>query len=460
MKIDENSFYIGIGLDFDGGTISYLHARTQSPIMLDRTGGYGRIQVPMSMYYVEEEHLWLIGEEAEEMAQIGEGYIANSLTFLMEKKTVDLGNEHIDGYKLMAIFIEKLIHYQEQINPKAILKGLCLSYPDDINQESMGQVAKILSQKLDQEIIYQPKIITMLTYLDDQAYLKKGQTLMIDFGAKGLNVIEVSYSSAIRIKKIESTQNLSDESIQSRIKEILAQRYKVRTKDIDEHLEVQQALEQLVKTYYPYIMNQYKNGQGAKVTYNFTYPVFQEHLTYETLHQLMLPRIKLWCAVLEKIKHASRVRQVMLTGDGFKMSWLLEHLTSYGFIKKEVDSYLSCKGSALMSHPADIRKEIIYEDSLEKDFGFMLGTSGKESFRQVAIKGDSYHRSYPSILLAALPSKTKHVKLYSRDRENILQEVLKVPLPVSVKETFCLIEARVSFQSTDQPRLTLEKHRL
>ena len=279
-KIHENHYYIGVDFGHHTVCMSALDYRSKTPLILDRTGGYGQIYVPAQMMYLSKEHAWLIGEEASMMRTSQDSvFIENLLAGLYEKKSYNVEGVPYKPEKLMAIYIHELLKHLDHVNPNNIIKGLTITLPDQMEDKAHELLKEALIMHFKKMKVGKSKfeihVITnaeaMLKFLEGYHLVEKKQCYFMDFGHKAFRVYEVNFGVDITIKLMAESTILSGSTLLEKINKLLSEAYLSHQKKEALEEEENRQIQDMCTMYYSYLLKAYQKKKDLKITYS-TFP--------------------------------------------------------------------------------------------------------------------------------------------------------------------------------------------
>lgn len=454
--IDENDFYIGVDLGYYTAVAGYIDHKNDHIVMMDRTGGYGQVCTPAVIRYLEEEDRWLIGEEAliEDSMNSHQSiiYILNNLE---TSQSVVIKGQKYTAERLISIYINVLVDHVYQINPKATIKGICLTVPDQLYHKNEGVLLEALSNKMGKSIadIYIiPNTEAILTFLTKESLGCSEVCMMIDFGHERFRMYELKKGMGIETKPYLELEKLAGKEIFKNINTCFLELYEQQIYKKELSQKDVKSIEALTKKYYAYIFKAYKEKKPLKITYNFCFPPFQCVLGYKRIQEAIEPFENLFSNILSKISIKNTSVEVVVVGNGMKMAWPMNHLKQKHFLKLREERNGIVKGAALV-HINKVKVEQL--EPLDLDYGVMIIKNNKEEFKAMAYIGDSYRKEFKVLKVIMERKKEENIDLYSR---SLLGEITKVTSinmnPITEEDIYC-IELSLVFYDETTPSLNV-----
>ncbi|PKM65311.1 MAG: hypothetical protein CVU95_16030 [Firmicutes bacterium HGW-Firmicutes-2] len=458
-RIHENHYYIGIDFGYHTVSMSALDDRSNKPVMLDRTGGYGQIYVPTHMVYLTKEYTWLVGEEATMMgASEDTVFIDNLLTGLCERKSYDVEGVWYESETLIAIYINELLKHLDNINPNHIVKCLTLTLPDRVDYKIHQLLEEILTLHFEKTKKWKNKfqihVITnseaMLAFLEGYNLIVRKQCYLMDFGHEAFRVYDVHLGTHITISLIIESKALSGYVVLEKIKNLLSAAYLSHQKKHDLDEEENRQLQDMCKIYYAYILKAYQSKSDVKITYRFPHPPFQIKLHVSELIKVFEPIESAFEKKLTKLKTNEGEYEVMVMGNGFRTLWPKYHLQEKAFSILVEDLDAASKGSALWSLKPYKKKKINHVGRLKKDYGIMIQEDGAEHFFMIAQSGSYYASEFTPVGLVMVRDKDLNIKVLTKDINNKIEQVASLALNPSTSEAIFRVTLKIEFDQDMQ----------
>lgn len=455
---NENEFYIGIDIGHYGSTISYIDQHSDEPVIMDRSGGFGQSSNPTMMAFVEGE--WLIAYEAQDLSSDPEAILVASLmSFVAQKQRLSIGKDLYDGVDLMAFYIDELVNYCFQINPKALIKGLVVTLTGDIFCEVEELLVKQLKRNQKFEAAKQVRVVketdVILTYLAYQNLLNLELLRVFDFGHGGFRCYTVARGSTHKITTYNIGNKLSGSSLFQALHQCFVEKYLEHIDEEQLKVEDGLAIARMMTTYYPYIFKSYKEKQSLKVTYNFAFPPFQSRIDKAQLSQIISPYEASLKKFLEGLEPAGTAGLVII-GNGLKMEWPMRQLANYESEIQCQECDACAKGAALIAKDSQWLKPSMNKSLLESDYG-LLDAEGR--FIALACKGQLYNDDFDECYIVMVKETDQRLTLWQRASDDQIIEVLQVDVEAPDEELIYTIGVRLTFDEDQQANLKISHTR-
>ncbi|MCL1925236.1 MAG: Hsp70 family protein [Defluviitaleaceae bacterium] len=470
-ELGENCYILGIDLGTTNTILSYMTKNTKEPVVVDVSGGFGRIPMPSVVQYREEDDEWVIGEEAyrtmllypETTVRSAKRHMGTGVKFKISKK--ELSPEVISSKILI-----KLINHIHELNPNAEIAGVVISVPydfDDNAKKATIHAAEIAGLK-DNLIclIEEPKAAALaLTRHQD---INEGENILIfDFGGGTLDltifkVIEKT-EMGISLKVIsqggasEHGGDIMDEVILKRFYEMIEQKTSITWEQIalENRLDLSQkskdAKERLSKV------------KTHKVPFTFLPTPFMESIKREEFNLLIEPFIEKTRRIVEKTlieaypgaMLASDINRVVLEGGSCEMPWVREMLltmfhsdTLYSSSSPALDisigaTYYAAIKMGFLNLP-DLNLNIDFDVTVPHDIGIELLKGGKPTFFKMIPRGTSY----------SLAKKSHNFKVSSGTKETLQIKILE-RLNKEDKLEDCVLIDTMSIENIEKNKIGL-----
>jgi hypothetical protein len=458
-RIHENHYYIGIDFGYHTVSISAMDDRSNKPVMLDRTGGYGQIYVPTHMVYLTKEHTWLIGEEATMMgASQDTVFIDNLLASLCEGKSYDVEGVCYESKTLIVIYINELLKHLDNINPNNIIKGLTLTLPDRVEYRIHQLLEETLTLHFEKTKKWKNKFQihvilnseAMLAFLTGYNLIERKQCYFMDFGHEAFRVYDVQLGTHTTISLIIESKALSGHVILEKINKLLCAAYLSYQNKHDLDEEENKQVQDMCKIYYAYILKAYQSKSDVKITYRFPHPPFQIKLHVSELMKVFEPIESAFEKKLNKLKTNEGDYEVMVMGNGFRTLWPKYHLQEKAFSILVEDLDAASKGSALWSLKPLNKQEVNHVGRLKKDYGIMIQEDEIERFLMIAQSGSYYASDFTPVGLVMVRDKDLSLKLCTKDTNNKIQQVASLNLSPNTSEDIFRITLKIEFDQEMQ----------
>lgn len=449
----ENDFYVGIDIGQYSATASYLDQHSGKPVIIDRTGGFGQVYIKTAMMYAEDEAEWFIGDDATHDPYADSIVIENVLDMVLSNKAVTIDGKNYSGIELLSIFVRETVDFIYQINPKAELKGLCLTLIDEVYFAHYIEIEKYFREdafKTVPSVYIRPSSETMLTYLSNYELFEEDSALLFDYGHSGFRVYSIEKKDEFHINLELSTEKLSGSKLISAIEGILESEY---LNHLDRDTLTDDETHKLIKlatTYYPYVFKSHKSKKPLKIPYSFAFPPFQGVLTSEVIDSVVEPFEATYDNVVKKLVKRSSEQTVIVTGNGFRMGWPMERLRQQGAKLVIEDTDGIAKGAAIYAYEPVETSTFQHAGVLSDIYGFVMGDG---SFMPVVKKGHHYQQAIQPIKLTMTQKDKNTIALYKENSEGERTVCMYKEIFPPKDESIYIVSVTMSFDEALIPEL-------
>ncbi|MBQ9991005.1 MAG: hypothetical protein IJP31_08710 [Lachnospiraceae bacterium] len=188
-KKNNGRFLIGYQLFGEYAQISLLKIGENQPFTFSMVAGKEEYQLPLCLYRLSEEKLWIMGRDAVEKRKLSEeGYIGNLLEAAYEGGDIRLGEETYNPRALLALYVKKslsLLSLETSLRQVAAIMFV-IDRPDTVKIRALREMTEYL-QLTDVEIMFMGKEESFFWYnLHTDQSLWKGQVMLYEWEKEGL----------------------------------------------------------------------------------------------------------------------------------------------------------------------------------------------------------------------------------------------------------------------------------
>ena len=386
-KKDEANYIIGLDIGNETSTISFYNQAAGSPETIDISGGYGKPSFPTVIQYIHETGEWVFGEYAILNRGVGRDItIEHIIERLGHFDYIDINNKSVALSNVLALFIKELVQNVKNINPKAEIVGIIATVSTYLSKRAKEELERAFKQAgLEKELIgfVTDREAALQYFIND---IELDTTLLLDYGSRevrgGLFIVDkynftnissnfderlgtsnidndvyTLFENFINKQKVESNEQLYTFAYQH--KDILFQK-NIRTKPI-------------------------------KLYFNFTYPPFQESVSYEQVEKLLTPYKRQFARFIKEITARSGqinindIKNVICIGGGFEMLWVRDYVkqtfNKANILIAKSPKLVMSEGAALIAaRLLDIEKNIQINIKDQNQFTSDIGISAGEYF--------------------------------------------------------------------------------
>lgn len=395
----ERDVILAIKINKEGALCAY-HSGGQYGL-LDRTGGYGRLIMPMAIGRSEGVGPWLIGEDAYALG--AEGATAS------EEFCLDLLKGPL-AINLMAAYIETALSYVYEMNPKAEVEEVRLMVPGTWTAAQKEDLKEALSKKVASPIRYIEAVQAIEAYIahHQEAALGLEGWLEVD----GVSLRRWRWQEGSAPEFVLEVKEGGHYQHHERLYEAIKAAYEAGTGRKAEGLETVMTLEQMAGHYMPLFYQRLAAGKAMKVTFNDVFPPFQTTLSHEKLEGMAKATI---APTIEAVNRASEGGRVMVSGSGARLPWLHPHL------KDALVVWDGMMQGAVIPGLKDIEVPL-----LKGALGIFLKDGAEGHFHELLPAGSPCMGNLPLTELFMAPEETV-IALYEKGTAGY-REVCQVPL--------------------------------
>lgn len=445
IKLDESNFIVGIDLGNDSSAIAYFNTSTNSPEIIDITGGYGKPSIPTVIQYIPDTKEWVFGEYAV-LNKTGREITFNSLIDRLGKmEYAEVDGKPVSVVSILGLFIKEFLGNIKNINPKAEVVGIVVSIPSYFTEEAKEELLRALSYAG-----YEKEVIGLFTdrecifsryFYEKEASNEK--IMLIDFGSREVRggVYEVSEVSEDKIN-IKSLSSLFDKSIgtkkvNSLVRTLFTSYYADNVELSNISQQEKENLEIFAYQHRDLIFQKSILKKPVRLYFNFAYPPFKKTVSKEEVEETILPfRNKFKSFINEALSKniysldkidTSSITTVLCIGGGFEMFWAKEVIGEV-FNNAKIVYYKNPKGalaegaSILCAIKLDMvnARNISTTDKhqITSDIGVIVQRNSKEKFIPLIEKNSFWWQSHEPKLFIVTESTNNPINIDIHERNS------------------------------------------
>lgn len=319
--LDETNYIVGIDLSAHEAVASYLDHKTLKPTILDISGGYGQPAIPFVLQYIEDEHTWLIGEQAKmNEHQEGTVFIKQLFELMLLGESLRIDDQVYLPEALVCLYIHKILDSFTQLNPKAKVTDLVVALPDPLFEEIQERILECLkaSGLLRVQII--STVHALVKFLQYEAIDFKEDVRIFHYEHQQFRVSRLERNTeGLEITIDQEEEALSVKAIEETIQEVFTRQYLEYTHKTQLTEEDANHLSRLSYTQMPWFFQKYIQKQSMKIYYNFAFPPFTGLMTYQQMEDVLSPYKEKFKGLLQGYQQEQSL--AICIGAGFKMQW-------------------------------------------------------------------------------------------------------------------------------------------
>lgn len=412
---------LGIYITPEYSKTAYKYAN-KPPMPLDRSGGYGSDEVPMTLAWLEDEKRWMAGPkpciDGHDDMVIYEGIYQQGAT-----------NEPLrnDG-ALFIHYLKDIVDYFPTIDPQCLIERVILIFKEGSGDEFMARIATALKDVLGCQVTFIRQSQAVANYVVSQQIEK---ACYLGSLTEAFVLFDIVKEARVRVKQIAMSKALSVNQLKVSLLEqmvLLYQAY-VNKEQIDD-LE-KAALRELSSKYLPYLFKHYQKDRPMKIAVNHVFPPFQMVMDQETIKSIIEPFYNQLEEVLDQVEKYDGYTFIV-EGKGFQypgvMSLVKDHL------KREV--LLVEEASVLGAFCNEKGNNIWLEDYAESAYGVVVNDGSKDSFYCLMAKGDWLYQP-PKVLNVIMEGTDENLILYEKQEDQALVEVGSLEMINNENQSIC-----------------------
>lgn len=404
----ENDFIIGLDLGNLTTTLSYFNFNQKSLDLVDISGGYGKVSVPTIASYNNLSGDWIFGEYALLNKDIDDNIAVDNMVENLGKNVhYNINYNSVSLVFILSKFLIFLIDSIKNINPNAELKGIVLSTNCD-NSEVKSDIKKAFKLAHMENLL--------LNIADDNSCIlknffykngmKKGKTLLIDYGNRELRASLYEIEESIVCIKSDSDKSVGERNIFEATKDLIISKFLEETnkKTLTEYEK--NSID--IFTYQQFdTIFQKKEVENMKIYYNFYYPPFQKLILKDEILSIIYLFEKKMYKFFEKFFKNEKIKKsdienVILSGGGLEISFVYDFLQNKFSLKKDYKKLFkraisdgacvkACEILGILP-----RNDICIEDVNKVDYsiGLFIKNGSKDEFYPLVYKNDFIWQQY------------------------------------------------------------------
>lgn len=447
--MSENHYTIGIQLNDHHALCAYKAVEgTQG--LLDRTGGYGRVEVPLQLAYLRDSGSWLIGDEVAAMNFETDTLIENLLLGCLESTSLTLQNKAYPSENLMGYFLHELIQTIYLLNPKAVIEAIRLSFPENTPEVCQEKIAGVFSKMTGVDVSLVSRMTSGVAYighiLEDER-----EVLWVDLDEEGLALWLLNHGKALSLHQLREMKEPSFGQIADELETMVQEMYLNHTQKKALTAEEVLNLDKSCQRYLPLIFSKYQEGKALKLTFNQVYPPFQRTLSWETLQGLVLPYMEQVASIIGEVAAQYPCHACFFTGNVFKLQWAKQVIQP----QLKATDHLSWQGTVMGLVAQDLLPPVLNFPSKDrKIFGIMVGEGTNQDFLTLVDQEESLVDQSVSIILMVTSDQERLQVLGGTDKSD-LKLVAEDVLEARGAEALQRVRVTLSFDGKESPRLQL-----
>lgn len=447
--MSENYYTMGIQLNEDHVLCSY---KTDQGLggLLDRTGGYGKIEVPLKLAYLKDSGEWLIGEEVSAINFELDFLIEDMLTLCRKNQSIIWADKAYTPQVLMAHFLNEVVHYIYQLNPKAIIKGLRLIFPQDYPQVIGEAIASEVGQLAKTKVELVSSLTSGVTYIRGNTH---EEVIWLHLDDDGMTACLVPMNSALSLQRLSIKSDLSLKKLSIQLESKVEKMYTHHIQRPQLTIEERLTLGKMCQTYLPFVFSKYLDHKPLKITFNETYPPFQGTLSWQVLQEMAEPYMETFKGYICDMAKGYESHAFFFTGNGFRLQWTKQ------VIKQAIKgrSHICWEGLALglVTEPLLVPFMDIPSNK-NKVFGIMVNEGNEERLITLVDQKESLLDLSVSLILM-IPKWQETVQLLGGDHSSHLKVMVEEAVPTIGSETLRRVSLTLTFDGEENPQLELDK---
>ena len=416
-SLNENWYILGIDLGTTNTILSYMTKHTKEPVIVDISGGFGKIPMPSVVQYRDDDKEWVVGEEAyRTMLLYPNTTVRSAKRHMGTSVTFEMGDESFTPEAINAKILKELVDQIYALNPNAEIAGVVISVPYDFddNAKKATIIAAEIAGLKDKLIglIEEPKAAALA--LTRYQPINEGENILIfDFGGGTLDL--TIFKVTEKNKNMTSLKVISqggaakhggdimDEVILKKFYEIIEGKTGITPLEIS--LENKLDLSEKAKD----AKERLSKVKTHKVPFTFLQSPFMESIKREEFNALIKPFIEKTRLIVERTLNEAylgkilpnEISRVVLEGGSCEMPWVKDMLkeifepdTLYTSNSPALDiSIGACYYAAIkmgLSDLPDLNINTQFDSAVPHDIGIELMKSGKPTFFKIIPRGTSY----------------------------------------------------------------------
>lgn len=445
--MSENHTTIGVQLNYNHVLCSY-RTGLGAEGLLDRTGGYGKLEVLFRLAYLVESDTWLVGEEVTAMDHETDLLFEGLLTRCVTNADVEIAGKVYTAEALVSRFLQEVIGYISQINPKAVIEQLRLSFPEGYARECIHGITMALGKLTTLEVVVLSNSTGGLSYV---RRLTDEGVIWVDFDEEGLKAWRIPPKGEQALEPLLQMGELSLRHFSQVMESMVEGIYKGHTGK--ETLTTAEAfmVKAMGQTYLPLIFSKEADGQPLKLTFNQIYPPFQHSLSWETLNNVVEPFRQAFESAVSQL--VDKGQRVICTGSGFRFLWAQQTVKRYW----KDGGLIHWEGLALGLVSEQVVIANIHESTkAEWAYGIMLG-QGKEQYFCPFTDENKPISDRKTSLVLMVPDWQEEVQLLRSDGDGQVEIVARLPIAAMENQAIQRVGLALTFEGDGCPQLRMKK---
>ena len=436
-------FILGLDIGNSTSAAAYIGANSDSPALIDVSGGYGLPVMPTAFTFMPDTCEWIFGDFAEH----SNGLFLNDIVAKLGAFKYIQGGK-IKNAEALGYFIKNLTGYCKNINPKAEIIGLVVCVPDFCTEQFKDELTLAINHAGlgDKFLGFAAQSLCVLTAATEEDNLS-GLLALLDFGAGSLRggIYEIDKTEATALKYMQDTYLGF-----SRLDETATDYFRKIFEASGSHM---QNTEQELARFSAAHKNTLWFKEQLKVYFNRANPPFAKKISKHDTDALKAPYVSGMQNFLQRLApDPSKIDKVIFAGGGFELPFIqavaINYFQSSKIYKKNAATNAAHGAALLAANMLGLKHIPLFtieeNKKLTCDIGVKATTENGEAFVPIAMQGEIWQNNI--FTLRILPGAEKSLDIYMREKDASPVKVAEFDLshlPERKKHTgFCRIELR------------------
>ncbi len=379
--------------------------------VLDVTGGYGDVKIPVTVCWLQEEKRFLAGYEAL-LTMPDEGLIIEHVMDVFRlNQHVSLDGRKYDGHALLCVFLSYILSHMRDINPRAEYGRLVLKLPQGISlDEKALRAIESKVHGVGQLTVSQCSELSMLSVFGRMANEENQPFNVLNMAYEGYQgwIYDKEKKCMTEVSHVDDFPTMM--SVEKSLVLYLRDKYAKKMDKVALEDKEIAMIRGIAVSSLQNIFVRYFGGKSLRVTFNQVFPPFQITLGYDELSGLVKPFIDGLTQLMAVWQEDTNGLPVLVSGSLLNYRWMS------GMIKEGPLTIKSAKWDGLLE--ALIKCELKEEVKTPYPLGIMVQDAGGETFYEVIAAGTSVDLACQTVLLVLTNQDKKVAVLEARGSSN------------------------------------------
>lgn len=339
--LNSSRLILGIDIGDNSSCVAVYNTAVKNAEIVDFSGGYGHAAVSTMIQFNPGADEWAFGENA--VMNIGDSdeiNISGLVSLLRCGEGVKIKDVYYPAYKLLSMFVKKLLEMVCYINPNSEISKVVISCDDYISKNVQLKFSESLEYAGlgSGDILFKSDSECILAKILYDEGLTNGKVIILDYGSRAFRGkvfdVDLRYDCvSAKVDAFDFDDEIGTSSIENDVLSLITTYYCEETGLREENFpyETRARLEQFSRSHKDLFFQKGILTKPVQLYYNFAYPPFRKTVTSEVSKQLIDRYRRRLTSFLDKFaKHNGDVLPIVFcAGSGFEMFWAREMVKEF-----------------------------------------------------------------------------------------------------------------------------------